>query len=84
MRQAGRWINIYLCVSALCPGGGHWQDQGLVLGLLLFNILISEIDSAIECTLNKFADYTRLKGAVATVEGMLFTGTWTSLKNGRT
>jgi len=42
--------------------------QGSALGLMLFNIFISYISSGIECTLNKFADYTKMSGAVNTPE----------------
>lgn len=66
-------IQKVLQATALCSGGDLWQvvrsPQESVLRLILFKVFVGDTDSGIECNLSKFADNTKLCGAVNTLVG---------------
>ena len=54
-------------------------SQEFILGPVLFNIFINDIDNGIECTVCKFVDDAKVNSKVDRVEGMSSRGTLINL-----
>jgi len=69
------WLDGRIRRVAVDGSRSRWRSgrsdlpHGCILGTVLFNIVISDVDRGIECTLSKSADGTKLSGVVDMPEG---------------
>ncbi|PKU45117.1 rna-directed dna polymerase from mobile element jockey-like [Limosa lapponica baueri] len=74
-RWTRNWLYVHTQRVAVNGLMSKWQSvmngvpQGSVLESVLFNTFVSDIDSGIERTVSKFANDTKVCGAVDTLEG---------------